>query len=107
MIRFSFTLAAKAYWFLHDHAPSNRLARRVRSQPRLAWAPICLIVSVGYLAAAIGLSMAVNHGWPGWLNIAVLILACSGLKTMWLAPASLVWTIRSRLTMTAGTDSSV
>jgi len=106
MIRLTFLLTARLYWWFGDHAPSNRLIRRVRTQPRLMWTPISLAVAVGYLAAVIGVSAAIDHGAPRWLYAAVLMAAWSGLKIGWLVPASLVWAARvrwSRRAMTART----
>ena len=97
MIRLVFHLAATAYWWLHAHAPSNRLVQRVRTAPSLHWTPICALAALTCLAAAAGLGATIQHGAPGWLNLVVLVALWDGAKIGWLAPANLVWMIRARL----------
>ncbi len=72
---------AAAHRFLHHYAPSNLLVRRVRTrEPR--WR------TVGALAGTVGLllltmhavAVAVAAGAPGWLNLAVLVLAWDSIK---------------------------
>jgi hypothetical protein len=72
--------------FMHVVAPSNLLARSVRSATPLWRVAVALIG----LAAALLVSMhvvanAVSTGAPGWLNVVVLVLAWDALKVGWLA----------------------
>ncbi|MCL2489152.1 MAG: hypothetical protein FWF36_00255 [Propionibacteriaceae bacterium] len=97
MIRLVFHLVTTAYWWLHAHAPTNRLVQRVRSAPRLGWTPICLLIALACLTTAAGLGAAIQHGAPGWLNLAVLAALWDGVKIGCLAPANVAWTIRARL----------
>ena len=97
MIRLVFHLVVIAYWWLHAHAPTSRLVGRVRSAPRLRWTPICLLVGLACLAIAAAFGAAIQHGAPGWLNLAVLVALWNGVKIGWLAPANVVWAIQVRL----------
>jgi len=97
MIRLVFHLTATAYWWLHAHAPTNRLVQRVRTAPSLRWTPICALLALACLATAAGLGAAIRHGAPGVLNLAILVLIYDGLKLLVLAPISLAWFARSRL----------
>lgn len=77
---------ALVHRYLQLYAPSNLLARRVRTAtPRLR-------ISVGLLAVAatllLGMHMvaeAVAAGAPDWLNFVVLVLAWDAIKVSWLA----------------------
>jgi len=90
MIRLCFTLATHAYWWLHYHAPSNRMVAQAAARPSLAWAGVSLLLSILLLGLAAGVSMIVQQGGPGWLNLVVLWLVLDGVKMGCLAPVNLI-----------------
>ena len=90
MIRLCFTLANRLYWWLHHHAPSNRIVARAASRPSLAWTGVSLLLSILLLGIAVGVSAIVQHGGPGWLNLLVLWLVLDGVKMGCLAPVTLL-----------------
>lgn len=72
------------------YAPSNVLIRRVRAAaPVPSTAAAMLAVASGLIVAMKVVSDAVVAGAPGWLNLAVVILAWDAIKIGWLAIAVL------------------
>jgi hypothetical protein len=97
LIRAVFSLTATVYWWLSTRTPGNRLVAHVRAHPAWRWAPVSLMAGVACLAGSVLLSWAVQKGAPGWLNLGVLYLMWTGMKLSLLAPISLVWTVKARL----------
>lgn len=84
-------VVALAHRYLVLYAPSNVLIRRVRAAaPALSSAAAMLAVASGLIVAMKVVSDAVATGGPGWLNIAVVILAWDAIKIGWLANAVLI-----------------
>lgn len=74
-------VVAHVYAYLQLYAPSNLLVARVRrSPPRWGIAVLLLGLAYGLIWASHHLSMAIQHGAPGWLNLVVLILAWDSVK---------------------------
>ena len=72
---------ALAHRYLMLYAPSNVLIRRVRaSAPALSTAAVLLAVAASLLVGLKVVSDAVAAGAPGWLNLAVLVLAWDAIK---------------------------
>ena len=72
--------------FIQVVAPSNVLARSVRSAPpRWRMAVALLGLATVLLVAMHAVANAVSTGAPGWLNLVVLVLAWDALKVGWLA----------------------
>ena len=72
---------AALHRYLQSYAPTNLLTRRVRAQePR--WSVVALLtVLVATLLTVMHLVReAVANGGPGWLNLAVLVLAWDVIK---------------------------
>jgi len=97
MIHLVFMLTARVYYWLQDHAPTNRWIARLRANPSLKGCAASLVLGLACLAAAGTLSTLIAHGAPGVLNLAVLLLAFDGIKLVLLAPAGVVWLVRSRV----------
>lgn len=74
-------VVACAHRYLQLSAPSNLLIARVRSSPpRLRTATLLLAMAYALIWATHYLSMAIQNGAPGWLNLVVLILAWDAVK---------------------------
>lgn len=72
--------------FVHVVAPSNMLARSVRSAaPRWRVAAALLGLAAVLLMSMQALAIAVSAGAPGWLNLVVLVLVWDAVKVGWLA----------------------
>ncbi len=97
MVRAAFHLSASLYYWLHDHAPTNRLVRRLRQHPTLPGVLTALGLGLLLLITAGGLGQAVRAGAPAWLNLGVLWLAWDGVKATVLAPVGLAWWARARI----------
>ncbi len=70
-----------AHRYLQFYAPSNLLVRRVRAhEPR--WRTIVALAgAVGLVVLTMhAVAVAVAEGAPGWLNLAVLVLAWDSIK---------------------------
>ena len=98
MIRLAFLLTARLHGWLQDHAPSNRLVRRVRSTPYLQWTPICLGLGLACFVAVDGLVLVVRRGAPGVLNFVILVLIYDMMKLLFLAFATPAWWFKARVT---------
>ncbi|CAI9419251.1 hypothetical protein [Nocardioides sp. T2.26MG-1] len=67
--------------YLAVFAPTNLLVRGVRShEPRWRTVAMLAAIAVGLLLAMHLVAIAVVNGAPGWLNLAVLVLAWDALK---------------------------
>ena len=97
MIHLTFYLTAAVYYWLQAHAPTNRWIARLRANPTLKGCAASLVLGLTCLVAAGTLSTLITHGWPGWLNLLVLLLGFDGIKLALLAPAGVVWLVRSRV----------
>lgn len=74
-------VVACAQRYLQLSAPSNLLVAWVRrSPPRWGIAVLLLGLAYGLIWASHHLSMVIQHGAPGWLNVVVLILAWDSVK---------------------------
>ena len=58
------------------HAPSNRLAWRLRAEGGLGSALAALTAGAAYLFAAATCTVLLDRGGPGWLNVFVLLFIC-------------------------------
>ncbi len=72
---------AAVHRYLQIYAPSNALVRSVRrSQPTWRMAAALLVLAVALAALTNVLTRAIVEGAPGWLNLAVLVLAWDAFK---------------------------
>ena len=94
MIRLVFHLTASLYYWVHHHMPVNRLVVAARTQPDWRWAPVALLVSLACFLASASLTVAIDEGASGWLNLIVIVLLIDAIKTLLLVPASLAWAAR-------------
>src|SRR5688500_3872234 len=79
-------VVALAYRYFQIYAPSNVLARRVRtSPPSLRRVVGLLLLALVLLSAMHALAEAVASGAPAWLNLVVLLLAWDAIKVSYLA----------------------
>ncbi|MBM7517563.1 hypothetical protein [Nocardioides nitrophenolicus] len=70
---------AAIHRFLQLYAPTNLLVRQVRAQePRCSVAAVLSGLATTLLVMMHLLGEAVANGGPGWLNLAVLMLALGG-----------------------------
>src|SRR5680860_256962 len=58
------------------HAPSNRLASRLRARGGLGSALAAVTAGGAYLFAAAICTVLLDRGGPGWLNVLVLLFIC-------------------------------
>jgi hypothetical protein len=72
MFRMIVQLAASARAVL-QHAPTNRLLRRLQLRRGLVSAVAAMLTGVAYLFAAVFCTVLLDRGGPGWLNILVLL----------------------------------
>lgn len=67
--------------YIQSYAPTNLLTRRVRAQePRWTTAAVLTVLVAALLVVMHMLGEAVADGGPGWLNIAVIMLAWDAIK---------------------------
>ena len=97
MIHLTFTLTAAVYYWLQDHAPTNRWVHHMRANPTLKGCAASLALGLACLVAAGTLGTLITHGWPGWLNLLVLLLGFDGIKLALLSPVGAVWMVRNSL----------
>lgn len=75
-------IVAHVYGYLQLYAPSNLLIAHVRtSPPRWRTATFLLTLAYALIWATHYLSMAIQNGAPGWLNLVVMVLAWDAIKT--------------------------
>ena len=72
------------------HAPSNRLASRLRARGGLGSALAAMTAGGAYLFAAGTCTMLLGRGGPGWLNVLVLLFIWNAFKLALTGPAILV-----------------
>jgi hypothetical protein len=97
MIRLLWTLSVHVRSFLRHTMPTNLLLDRIRTRRGLKWGIPAMLLAVPYLFAA---SICVNliaKGWPGWLNLLVLLFVWNALKFLSIGPASVVFLARARV----------
>lgn len=63
-----------------DRAPSNHLARSLRTHARLRSALAALSIGAAYLLAAVVCTVLLGRGAPGWLNLPVLLFLWNAWK---------------------------
>lgn len=81
-----FATVALVHRYLQRYAPSNVLARRVRTTtPRLRTVPALIVLASVLLAGMHVLAEAIVAGAPSGLNLVVLVLAWDAIKVSWLA----------------------
>lgn len=77
---------AAMHRYLQSHAPTNLLTRRVRAQePRWSTAAVLWVLAAALLLVMHMLGEVIVHGGPGWLNLAVLVLAWDAIRIAVLA----------------------
>ena len=79
------------------HAPSNRLASRLRARGDLGSALTAVTAGGAYLFAAAICTMLLDRGGPGWLNVLVLLFIWNAFKLALTGPAILVARARQRM----------
>ena len=79
------------------HAPSNRLASRLRAQGGLGSALAAIAAGAAYLFAAATCTMLLDRGGPGWLNVLVLLFIWNAFKLALTGPAILVARARQQM----------
>lgn len=95
VLAFSIRLAGVIHAYLHVYGPTNVLIRYLRSAEGRKWAlPLSLAFTIGYLAATVGLTAALNAGAPGWLNILGLVAAWNAVKFACLAALEVLLALR-------------
>lgn len=79
------------------HAPSNRLAARLRARGGLGSALTAVTAGATYLFAAAICTMLLDRGGPGWLNVLVLLFIWNAFKLVLAGPVILLARARQRL----------
>ena len=82
------------------HAPSNRLASRLRARGGLGSALAAMTAGATYLFAATVCTMLLDRGGPGWLIVLVLLFIWNVFKLALTGPAILVARARQRMERT-------
>ena len=63
-----------------QHAPTNRLLRRLHARPRSVAIVAAMLAGVAYLFAAAVCTVLLDGGAPGWLNILAILFVWNGAK---------------------------
>ena len=79
------------------HAPSNRLASRLRARGGLGSALAAMTAGGAYLFAAAACTMLLDRGGPGWLNVLALLFIWNAFKLAFAGPVILVARARQRM----------
>src|SRR5680860_819484 len=79
------------------HAPSNRLASRLRTRGGLGSGLTAMTAGAAYLFAAAACTMLLDRGGPGWLNVLVLLFIWNAFKLALTGPAILVARARQQI----------
>jgi hypothetical protein len=79
------------------HAPSNRLASRLRTRGGLGSALAAIAAGAAYLFAAATCTMLLDRGGPGWLNVLVLLFIWNAFKLALAGPVILAAGARQRM----------
>ena len=79
------------------HAPTNRLAARLRARGGLGSALAAMAAGAAYLFAAATCTMLLGRGGPGWLNVLVLLFIWNAFKLALAGPVILVACARRRM----------
>lgn len=79
-----------------QHAPTNRLLRRLQRRRAPASAVAAIMVGVAYLFAAVASTVLLDRGGPGWLNLLVLLFVYNSGKLALHGLAMLVSPARQR-----------
>ena len=80
-----------------QHAPTNRLLRRLHLRGGLRSAVASMLTGVAYLIAAVGCTVLLDRGGPGWLNLLVLLFIYNSCKLVLHGLTMLVSSARTRL----------
>lgn len=96
MFRLIWITSIHTRYFMRRWMPTNVLLDKIRTRQGLKWGVPAMLVALPYLYAASLLTVMVQDGGPGWLNILVLIALWSALKMLWIGPVSLVLLARVR-----------
>ena len=65
---------------LLQHAPINRLLRRLHQRGGLLSAVAAMLAGVAYLIAAVACTGLLEDGGPGWINLLVLLFMYNAFK---------------------------
>lgn len=96
MFRLIWITSIHIRYFMRRWMPTNVLLDKIRTRSGLKWGVPAMLVAIPYLYAASLLTVIIQDGGPGWLNILVLIALWSALKMLWIGPISLVMLARIR-----------
>lgn len=96
MFRLIWFVSIYIRYFMRRVMPTNILLDKIRTRRGLKWGVPAMLVAIPYLYAASLLTVMIQDGGPGWLNILVLIALWSALKMLWIGPVSLVMLARVR-----------
>lgn len=80
-----------------QHAPTNRLLRRLHLRRGLVSAGAAMLTGAVYLFAAGVCTVLLDDGGPGWLNLLVLLFIYNSCKLVLHGLAMLVSSARTRL----------
>ncbi|WP_047691943.1 hypothetical protein [Kocuria sp. ZOR0020] len=97
MFRLIWFVSIHIRYFMRRVMPTNIVLDKIRTRSGLKWGVPTMLLAIPYLYAASLLTVIIQDGGPGWLNIFVLIALWSALKMLWIGPISLVLLVRVRL----------
>lgn len=97
MIRFLWMLSVRARDLLWRTMPTNILLGLIRTRRGLKWGMPAMILAMPYLLVASICTNLIAEGWPGWLNLLVLLCVWNALKFIVMGPVSAATLVRHRL----------
>lgn len=83
--------------FLRRRMPTNLVLDLIRSRRGLKWGIPAMLLSAPYLLAASICVDLIAEGWPGWLNLLVLVLVWNAMKFLAIGPVSVFLLARARI----------
>ena len=81
MIALMWNLSTAVRGYLRYYMPTNVLLDRIRTRRGLKWGvPVAFVLVPAYLYTASLAATVVKQGWPGWLNVFVLLFLWNAMK---------------------------
>jgi hypothetical protein len=96
MFYFVLNGVARVHYAVRPWLPSNLIIDTVRTRRGHKWGLAVMLLAIPAWFAASVCVQLIERGGPGWLQLAVFILAVDGIKFAVTGPMSLVWLGRAR-----------
>lgn len=82
--------------FLRSYMPTNVLLDAIRTRRGLKWGVPAMLLAVPYLYVASLLTVLIEDGAPGWLNVPVVLWIWNAMKFAFMGPVSVILLLRAR-----------